>query len=64
MPLDENYKEVLFDQYCEICQNRDLKEEEAPCLTCLETPARIGTQKPVCWVARKGYEEFIAINKE
>lgn len=42
-------KEVRFDIWCQSCEHRDVKDEEGkdPCNTCLTTPARIYTTKPI-----------------
>lgn len=46
--MDNHYeKEVYFDQYCEKCQYKNLKESEEPCEECLEYPINDASHKPV-----------------
>ena len=40
-------KEVDFNTYCEICENRDLNGYEEPCDECLSTPYNLNTSKPI-----------------
>ena len=45
--MDERYLEVYFDEYCETCKYKDLKESEDPCFGCLENPVNLYSHKPV-----------------
>lgn len=45
--MEQMYKEVLFDQYCEKCKHNDNKETESPCDECLENPVNLYSHKPV-----------------
>lgn len=40
-------KEVYYDQYCNVCENRDLDEGEDPCNSCLNYPCNVDSHKPV-----------------
>lgn len=42
----ENYKEVYFIEYCATCTNKDTPEDEEPCFSCLQVPARENSHKP------------------
>lgn len=46
--MDNNcYKEVYFGQYCKLCKNRSLTEEDEPCYDCLQEPVNLYSHKPV-----------------
>jgi hypothetical protein len=45
--MDEDFKEVLFDQYCKSCKHKNLKENEEPCAECLDNPLNRYTDKPI-----------------
>lgn len=45
--MEETYKEVYFDKYCQKCVNEKLKEDEEPCYECLHNPANLYSHKPV-----------------
>lgn len=47
--LDNNLKEVYFDQYCKTCKHKDVAESEDPCYDCLAEPSNIDSHKPVRW---------------
>lgn len=47
MPHSEDYKEVLFDQYCPTCEHEPKKETEDPCCHCLDEPTNLYSHKPV-----------------
>lgn len=47
--MEENTKEVYFNEYCESCEHCDLEESEDPCHDCLSTPMNINSHKPVHW---------------
>lgn len=50
--MDDNYKEVYFDEYCETCEYKDLKESDDPCDECLAEPARVDSHKPLKYKAK------------
>lgn len=43
----DGYKEVYFDQYCNTCKNKNVKEFENPCNECLSNPINLYSHKPV-----------------
>lgn len=45
--MEDMYKEVRFDQYCESCEHRDKPESEEPCDECLSEPSNLYSNKPV-----------------
>lgn len=47
--LDNNYKEIRFDIYCETCKHNGLDEKCDPCNECLEEPMNLYSEKPVRW---------------
>lgn len=48
--MDANeMKEVYFDQYCQTCKHKDLKESEEPCNECLTETVNLYSHKPVKW---------------
>lgn len=44
--MDENLKEIYFDEYCPKCKYSELSESEDPCWDCLENPYRENSHKP------------------
>ena len=52
--MDENNTRfVEFDIYCKKCEYRNLEDFKDPCNECLEEPARIGTNIPLCYKEKK-----------
>lgn len=51
--MEEIYKEVYFDKYCDKCEFKKCKEDETPCDECLENPVNIYSHKPVKFVEKK-----------
>lgn len=47
--MDNDMKEVYFDQYCKTCIHKSLKEDKKPCDACLEEPVNLNSHKPVRW---------------
>ena len=45
--MDENYKEVLFWEYCHRCKHDVLNEDEEPCCDCLNEPVNLCSHKPI-----------------
>lgn len=45
--MDNTYKEVYFDQYCNKCVNEHTDESDDPCYDCLATPARENSHRPI-----------------
>ena len=50
--MDQMYKEVRFDIYCEKCKHCEVKAYESPCNECLELGMNEGSEKPVNYVAK------------
>ena len=45
--MDERYKEVYFNLYCEKCEYKDVPVKDGPCDECLENPINLYSHKPV-----------------
>lgn len=45
--MEDNLKEVYFDQYCKSCEHWEKKDWEDPCNECLAVPANVCSHKPV-----------------
>lgn len=41
-----NMKEVRFDEWCNKCNHYEKREDEEPCFTCLEDPAKLYSSIP------------------
>lgn len=48
--MEQKTKEVRFDKYCWKCKHLHESEADGPCFECLETPARVDSQKPINYV--------------
>ena len=42
-----DFKFVMFEDFCPDCKHKDAKDYEDPCNECLEYGAREGTYKPL-----------------
>lgn len=51
--MEDIYKEVKYDEYCETCEHGKLSENEDPCEECLDTPLNLYSNKPVRWTEKK-----------
>lgn len=47
--MENEYKEVYFDQYCKTCKHCDKKGHEDPCNECLDNFMNLYSNKPVNW---------------
>lgn len=47
--MEDNYKEVYFDQYCKTCKHENLPETDDPCDECLQETVNVYSHKPVKW---------------
>ena len=47
--MEDNYKEVYFDQYCKTCKHENLPETDDPCNECLQETVNVYSHKPVKW---------------
>lgn len=45
--IDNDYKEVYFDEFCPKCKYKTNKENESPCDECLEECMNLYSHKPV-----------------
>ena len=45
--MEDQYKEVYFNEYCEKCKNKDVQEDKDPCNECLTNPVNVNSHKPV-----------------
>ena len=45
--MNDIYKEVRFDQYCQKCKHCNKKEDEEPCYECLNNPVNLYSHKPI-----------------
>ena len=45
----ENYKEVLFEKYCSMCNYYLIDGYDEPCNTCLSYPCRQYSHTPLCY---------------
>lgn len=50
--MEDDYKEVYFNEYCKTCKYEKLEEKFDPCNECLEHGMNIQTSKPVNWVEK------------
>ena len=51
--MDNDYKEVYFDKYCETCEYKDAPETEDPCARCLDNPINLYSHKPINYKENK-----------
>lgn len=51
--MDERYREVRFDKYCETCKYKDKKDTDEPCDGCLENTVNLDSEKPVNWAKKE-----------
>lgn len=49
MPDIYDLRIVNFGTYCKTCKYEELKENEEPCIECLDIPYNEHTNKPVRW---------------
>ena len=47
MAYVNDYKEVIFGDYCHKCVHEDKSEQEDPCFECIAEPVNLWTHKPV-----------------
>lgn len=51
--MDDSYKEVYFDTYCQNCIHFDKAGDEEPCNECLGEPANLYSHKPTKYVEKE-----------
>ena len=51
--MENNTKEVRYDEYCASCKhfkdNEQVYEYDGPCNECLNTPVRLNSSRPLKW---------------
>lgn len=47
--MDEEYKEVYFNEWCPKCEHENLNESDDICDECLSEPTNLNSHKPVNW---------------
>lgn len=55
--MEENMKEVYFNEYCPKCIYSSETESYDPCDECLSCPARQYSHKPINYKERKRHHE-------
>lgn len=45
--MEEIYKEVYFNEYCNTCKHEKTAEKDEPCAECLSYPANVYSHKPI-----------------
>lgn len=45
--MDYPYKFVNFEDYCGLCEHKDVDQNEDPCNECLTNPVNSHSHKPV-----------------
>ena len=51
--MEQLYREVEFNKYCETCKHKKKSEPDSPCDECLAEPTNLYTSKPVRWEEQK-----------
>lgn len=51
--MEDIYKEVYFDKYCEKCKYEKFAENESPCDECMDEPVNLYSHKPVKFEERE-----------
>ena len=46
MAYVNDYKEVIYGDYCKKCKYKDLTEQEDPCFDCIEEDVNLWTHRP------------------
>ena len=52
--MDENLREVEFHEFCPKCENKETKEVDEPCDSCLSEPVN-ESRKPVNFKEKEWY---------
>ena len=45
--MEEIYKEVYFNEYCNSCKHKKEAENDEPCNECLTYPVNVYSHKPI-----------------
>lgn len=51
--MENEYKEVRFDMFCNKCINQDKDENMSPCDICLSKPMRKNSHKPTNFIPKE-----------
>ena len=51
--MENVYKEVYFEKYCQTCVHKELNEKDDPCDECLSNPTNLYSHKPVNYISVK-----------
>lgn len=51
--MEDVYKEVYFEKYCQTCVHKELNEKDDPCDECLSNPTNLYSHKPVNYISVK-----------
>ena len=55
MAYVNDYKEVLYNEYCKKCVHKDLDEHEEPCEECMSEPVNLWSKRPVKFEENEEY---------
>jgi len=47
--MENEYKIVEFEKYCDTCKHKDVASKDEPCYECLDNPVNLNSHKPVKW---------------
>lgn len=45
--VNNDFKEVCFNEYCKTCEHEKVKDIHEPCNECLDNPVNLHSHKPV-----------------
>ena len=54
--MENPYKHVEFNKYCQTCIHRKTEETEEPCNECLTNPVNLYSHKPVKYEKKGGHD--------
>lgn len=54
--MENPYKHVAFDEWCNSCVHRNVEETEEPCNECLTNPVNLYSHKPVNYEKKGGHD--------
>lgn len=52
-------KEVYFNQYCHLCEHKDVPENQEPCDECIEIAGRAFSHKPEHFSPKDGSDSGV-----
>lgn len=53
--MENDYKEVYFDQYCKTCKYEKRPEKDEPCNECLDNPVNLYSNKPIKYEQKESF---------